>query len=190
MTRSIVTDLFLYFAKYPALAGVKSMFVKGASDNQAYSQLYDAVGSMEQHSLNPELGSYVFGVSFEAVQARIKNITGPYLFIDYGQAESRKTDLVRRDSISVAVTVAFRLREFSNDLIEHTIAADQTITYLMDIRDRMLAEQKEKYFLKGLSESHTIVPFSSAELQSTGWTMVFETEGVDFLTGRRLSFTQ
>lgn len=189
MTASVVIDLFMYFARFPMIEGVKSLFVKGASNNPAYAQLSNLVSEMPEQSLMPDLGSYVFGVSFEAVQARINSITGAYLFIDYGQAESRKADLVRRDSLSVAVTVAFRLREFSNDLIEHALAADESLVLLLSIRDRMLNDQRERYFLKGLSENHTIVPFSSAELKSTGWTLVFETEGVDFLSLKKLSFT-
>ena len=178
---NIILDLFLYFAKFPEQSGVLSLFNKGRSDTAMYSELKDKVTNLPIHSLNSSIQHYAFGVAFEAIQRRVSQLTGTYLFVDFGEIESQKPALTRQDSLSVAITVATKLSDYTGDLIEQTCASQTCLNQIVEIRNIMIKEQRERYFLKNISSSQTIVPFASKELSSLGWTIIFTTDGVDML---------
>lgn len=71
MNTSLLIELFLYFAKFPANEAFVPLFNKGRSQIPGYDELHTALLTLPAEGLVPEIGNYVFGPNFEAVCSRI-----------------------------------------------------------------------------------------------------------------------
>lgn len=180
MNETLLIELFLYYSQYVVKTGILPLFNKGRSDIPGYDILKNKVYDIPDNNRLSELENYVFGPNFEAVSSRVNNITGYYLFVDYGEIEC-STDKSNRntDSARLGITIAYKLKEFSGDLIEQLLVSDHTLELLVRIRNKMINDQRERYWLKDISKNHTLVPFVSKELSSTGWTILFNREAYD-----------
>ena len=185
MKTNIITETMLYFAKFPKREGVLDMFNKGSSDVDGYRQLKEKVEQLPTDCIM-EIDDFVFGATLEAVSDRIRKLHNNYLFVDFGEIDFA-TDRWNRetDSMKMAVSVATRLTEFSSDLVEQALAFDRNLELLNDIRNKMIEDQKTHPWLKNISLSHTIVPLTSPQLQSIGWTMIFAREGFQSMTKQK-----
>ena len=186
MNTSLLIDLFLYFGRFPACEAIAPLFNKGKSNIPGYDDLHAAILALGDGAIVPEIANYVFGPNFDAVSSRVNNLTGYYLFVDYGEIDCN-TDSSNRitDSARLAITVAYKLKEFSGDLIEQLIVSDRCLSYLTTIRNRMISEQRERYWLKDVSRNHTLTPFIARDLSSIGWSMLFNREGYDSFGAKR-----
>lgn len=188
----MILDLFSYFAKYPSREGVLSIFNNGSSLYAQYSELRDAILTMPD-PLIPAIQSYVFGQSFESVKARIDNLVGTYLFIDFGEFSSRNDNRNSiEDTQKLAATVAMKLSDTA-DLVEEAIASDICLEQLNILRAYLLtdAESGKMPWLSRVSiKNRDIVPFVAKDLKSIGWTMLFEADGSDLFNvkDRMVSF--
>lgn len=180
MNNSLLTDLFLYFARFPSGEAIPSLFNKGKSNIPGYDELFAAAVKFSDSPIIPEITNYVFGPNFDAVCSRVNNMTGYYLFVDYGEIDCA-TDRSNRltDSARLAITVAYKLKDFSGDLMEQLLVSSNCLSSLAAIRNRMIADQSERSWLKDISRNHTLTPFIARELSSMGWTMLFNREGYD-----------
>ena len=176
--QTILIDIFLYFARFPKREGIYPMFNSGVTTSD-YIDLKKKINDMPEHSLT-DINNYVFAANFEAIRARVNNISNDYLFVDFGEIECA-TDSSNRmhDQTSLAVTVAYRLNDFSADLVEQALAFNSSLHKLANIRNIMINEQRCRPWLKDVSKNHTFVPFIAKELSSIGWTMLFNREGYD-----------
>ena len=190
----MLLDLFTYFAKFPASAGVtKGIATKGESSMEEYATVLSMLGNMQEKELVPEIENYVYGQSFDELKQRIDKLTGSFLFVEYGevdrQSEGRRSfECTQR----IAVTVAMKLPNTS-DMLERIIANDRTLQMLSKIHARIMAdaEREELYWMDRESVANCeIIPFVSAELQSYGWTLMLSATGADILythrTARRM----
>ena len=157
------------------------MFNVGTSDIPGYNELRQAVDEMPQRNLT-KIKHYVFGANIDAVRTRVNNIpTGEdYLFLDFGEIDCA-TDSRNRmtDSARLSISVAYRLKDFSIDLAEQTLAFSHALHTLTGIRNMMIDEQCQHPWLKNLSKKHELLPFVFPEGSSVGWTMYFNREGYD-----------
>lgn len=169
----------MYFARFPKRTGIFPMFNAGSSNVTGYKQLRQLVDDMTEHSLT-NINNYIFAPNFEAVKARVNNISNDYLFVDFGEIEC-DTDRSNRmtDQAKLAVTVAQKMNDFSADIIEQMLAFNSCLLQLTTIRNTMIRDQQCRPWLKDISKNHTFVPFISRELSSIGWTMLFAREGYD-----------
>lgn len=177
----MILDLFSYFAKFPSKSGVLSIFTNGSSTYAQYSELHNVITNLPEPLL-PAIQSYVFGQSFESVKARIDNLTGTYLFIDYGEFSS-KSDYRNsiEDSQKLAATVAMKLSDTS-DLVEEAIASAICLNLLNTLRAHLLYDAecgKISWLSRSTIKNHDIIPFVAKELKSIGWTMMFEANAAD-----------
>lgn len=180
MNTSLLIELFLYFARFPAHDAFGTLFNKGRSYIPGYDELHAATLALPDEAIVPEIGNYIFGPNFDAVSSRVNNLTGSYLFVDYGEIECGTDNSNRMtDSARLAITVAYKLKEFSGDLMEQLLISDRCLAYITTIRNRMINEQRERYWLKDVSRNHTLTPFVARELSSIGWTMLFNREAFD-----------
>ena len=106
----MIKEQFLYFAQYPSRNGILAMFTNGKSHFESYNTLVAELSQLPQTSRVPEIDNYVYGQSFEELQARIDKCIGSFLFVDYGEmsmtANNHNTyELTQR----LAVTVAFKM---------------------------------------------------------------------------------
>lgn len=175
----------MYFARFPKRTGIFPMFNAGSSNVAGYGQLRQLVDDMPEHSLTG-INNYIFAPNFEAVKARVNNISNDYLFVDFGEIEC-DTDRFNRmtDQTKLAVTVAKIMSDFSADIIEQMLAFNSCLQQLTTIRNTMIRDQQCHPWLKDVSRSHTFVPFISKELSSIGWTMLFNREGYDSFGAKR-----
>lgn len=186
---NILTDIFLYFARFPKREGIFPLFNAGASEMAGYSDLRQLLNVMPEHSLT-KIENYIFGASFDAVMTRVNNIeTGKdFLFVDFGEIDCG-TDRLNRmaDSARLAISVAYRIKSFSSDLVEQMLAFSHSFNKLIFIRNKMFDEQRSHPWLKDISDNHTFVPFVSKEMSSVGWTLMFNREGYDSFGAKNYS---
>ena len=178
---NILTEIFIYFAKFPNRAGIYPMFNIETSNIAGYSEMKQAIDSMPAHSLTT-IENYVFGANLEAIGHRVNNITSgsDYLFVDFGEVDCGVDSSNRMtDSARLAITVAYRLKNFSIDLMEQMLAFSHSLDSLVGIRNTMISEQRCHPWLKNVSNSHTFVPFVSEKFSSIGWTLLSNREGYD-----------
>ncbi|MEY8587933.1 hypothetical protein [Phocaeicola sartorii] len=190
----MILDLFKYFAKFPELFGVLTIFNNGESILSDYATLKAELEEIRPHSLIPEIQHYVFGQSFEGVKKRIDSISGTFLFVDFGEFSSvRDQRNSIHDTQKLAVTVAMKVPTTS-DLVEEAIISEKTLQLINILRARMLDDSKKinAPWLKKLSDTHDIIPFVAPELGSLGWSMRFDSEGSDLFAIKDLikSFNQ
>lgn len=188
----MLLDLFTYFAKFPASAGVtKGIATKGESRSmEEYATVLSMLGNMQEKELVSEIENYVYGQSFDELKQRIDKLTGSFLFVDYGEVDMqsdgrRSFECTQR----IAVTVAMKLPNTS-DMLERIIANDRTLQMLSRIHARIMAdaEREELYWMDRDSVANCeIIPFVSAELQSYGWTLMLSATGADILDTHRMS---
>lgn len=189
----MLLDLFTYFAKFPASAGVtRGIATKGESSMEEYATVLSMLGNMQEKEkeLVPEIENYVYGQSFDELKQRIDKLTGSFLFVDYGEVDMqsdgrRSFECTQR----IAVTVAMKLPNTS-DKLERIIANDRTLQMLSKIHARIMAdaEREELYWMDRDSVANCeIIPFVSAELQSYGWTLMLSATGADILDTHRMS---
>lgn len=189
----MLLDLFTYFAKFPASAGVtRGIATKGESSMEEYATVLSMLGNMQEkeNELIPEIENYVYGQSFDELKQRIDKLTGSFLFVDYGEVDMqsdgrRSFECTQR----IAVTVAMKLPNTS-DMLERIIANDRTLQMLSKIHARIMAdaEREELYWMDRDSVANCeIIPFVSAELQSYGWTLMLSATGADILDTHRMS---
>ena len=127
----MLLDLFEYFAKFPATAGVtKGIANKGESSMEEYATVLKAIKEMPEKELVPEIENYVYGQSFDELKQRIDKLTGSFLFVDYGEVDMQSDG--RRSfqcTQRIAVTVAMKLSAHA-DMLERVIANDRTLQML------------------------------------------------------------
>lgn len=177
---NVLTDIFLFYTRFTTPDGVARLFNKGTSTVPGYSQLQQQALAEAGKETPVKLDNYVFGANIDAVSSRINNLNGFYLFVDYGEIECNvnKTNC-QTDSMRLGVTVAYRIKEFSGDLMEQLLVSDSCMDYLSSIRRYMHNDHLCRTWLKNFSGKHTLVPFVARDLSSIGWTMMFNREGVD-----------
>ncbi len=176
-------DIFLYFAKFPLKAGVLELFNRDESDLYPdYALLKTEIEALEVHSLVPGIEEFVFGVNEDSVKARIIELTGTYLFIDYGHIMTTEDQYDRHtEDMLISLTVATPYQIEKLDMVEQVFMADAALEMLLEIRSQMEADS-ECPFVKHLTFPTEITPFFARELSdSTGWTMVFKKRGVELL---------
>lgn len=188
---NIIIDLLLYFAQFPDHNGVLKLFNKGRSEIAGYEDLRTRIEGITQDPVLPEVKNFVFGSNFDAVKVYIAQLSGFYMFIDYGEIDSENVQPNKiSDSFRVAVTIACKTSEFSGDLIDQALISDQAFGYLMRMRNLMIQNQRERYSFKDISSSHSIVPFVSREFDSIGWTLMFNRTGFDMFNAKKRYFSE
>lgn len=185
ITTSLLRNTFEYFAKFPLHAGVMKSFNVTTSTHfaQEYAAFRATIQNLPEHSILPGIEDYVFGVDEDLAKKRIQELSGFYLFVDYGSLTTERDQYrVKNDSLLIAITVAIPIKPESIDNIEAVLYADQALDYLRQIRSRMLTDSRDSPFLQQLTFPNEITPFFARELQnSTGFTMLFSREGIGLI---------
>ena len=180
----MIKEQFLYFAQYPSRNGILAMFTNGTSHFESYNTLVAELSQLPQTSRVPEIDNYVYGQSFEELQARIDKCIGSFLFVDYGEmsmiGNNHNTyELTQR----LAVTVAFKMPNRS-DAAEHMLASDKTLSLLSKVHAAMLADADKgniEWLSRGELARAEYVPFVATELHSVGWTLMLSCIAPDTL---------
>lgn len=180
----MIKEQFLYFAQYPSRNGILAMFTNGTSHFESYNTLVAELSKLPKTSRVPEIDNYVYGQSFEELQARIDKCIGSFLFVDYGEmsmtANNHNTyELTQR----LAVTVAFKMPNRS-DAAEHMLASDKTLSLLSKVHAAMLADADRgdiEWLSRGELSRAEYVPFVASELHSVGWTLMLSCIAPDTL---------
>ena len=180
----MIKEQFLYFAQYPSRNGILAMFTNGKSHFESYNTLVAELSQLPQTSRVPEIDNYVYGQSFEELQARIDKCIGSFLFVDYGEmsmtANHHNTyELTQR----LAVTVAFKMPNRS-DAAEHMLASDKTLSLLSKVHAAMLADADNgnvEWLSRAELARAEYVPFVATELHSVGWTLMLSCIAPDTL---------
>lgn len=184
----IIIDLLKFFAAIPDRDGVEDIFSNGRSKLPGYTELQEYIRQLPEPVL-PDIKSLVFGQSLEAVKRRVDKVPGTYLFVDFGEFSSdRNSSNSIEDTQRLAVTVATKVSN-SADIIEEALVSDNALDLLNHVRAYMLAYKDKSSWLDMLSRKHSIVPFESKELNSIGWTLMFDAAASDWFNLKELSMS-
>ena len=181
----MISDLFLYFAKFPKRKGVTAMFTNGQSDFTDYQALLTTLDQMEGEPLLPDIDNYIYGQDFDELKSRVEKIFGSWLFADYGEftfSEDRTPGSLKCQQ-QLAVTVAMKLSDRA-DMVERMIANDKTLGWVNTIYARILADASmgDTPWLSRMPVTDAqIVPFVASELKSWGWTLIISADAADTL---------
>lgn len=176
----MILDVFKYYAGFPDLKGVQSIFSAGRSEKPQYKELQEFIDHMPVHSRLP-IDHYVFGQSYDAVKARIDQLLGTYLFVEFGEFESTRDNRNSiQDKFRMAITIAGKTGS-SSDLVELAVISEETLQLVHQLRVLQYKDQERHPWLKEISDQHTIEPFVAKEFSSIGWTIIFNREGTDML---------
>ncbi|EFL46874.1 hypothetical protein HMPREF9296_2519 [Prevotella disiens FB035-09AN] len=180
----MIKEQFLYFAQFPRKEGIAAMFTNGESSFKEYAQLLEALEKLPNKSRIPLIDNYVYGQSFEELQARLDKCFGSYLFVDYGEmqiaADSRNTyQLTQRIAVTIAIKVSDR-----TDSAERMLASDKTLTILAQLHAILLADADNgniEWLSRAELDKAEYVPFVATELNSIGWTLMLNAIAPDTL---------
>jgi hypothetical protein len=180
-TQFILIDIFKYFARFVGRTGVMRNFSAGKGN--LYDDLKTFCVALPETGNFPEIDDYVFGVNETSVEKRINNVSGIYLFIDYGNFSTVESDKkVKTDELHLAVTVAKPLNIETVDLADEVILADRLLNIIRKIRTELIHD-KSDCFVRRLKFPSEITPWYAREFNnSTGWTMIFKLSGIDILS--------
>lgn len=174
----IIQDLFLYFARFPKREGVKAIATMGDSDFDEYQQLMVMLDAMQDCERVPQIENYVYGQSVEDLQQRVNKLFGSWMMVDYGEFTLQADRIGSVDvTQQVAVTVAMKMRQ-NADMMERVIASDRTLEMLLQVFGHLWADCNNgriDWLCRGGMEKAEMVPFVASELQSYGWTLMFQT---------------
>ncbi|MCW3784930.1 hypothetical protein [Plebeiibacterium sediminum] len=183
MNDQLILDLITYFTKFPALDGVLKCFNRKSSSISGYDALRTQLQNLEVHSLQQDIKDFVIGVNEDVVTRAISDINNIYMFVDYGSIDIDRDNLMRENgSFNIAVTVAMPYHKNELDCMEDMLIAKQTLDLIKAVRDQMKEDQKCNPFVKTLSFPQEIAPWYSRLFHnSTGWTMVFQKQGIELV---------
>lgn len=174
----LLIDAFLYFAKFPEASALKGSFNSNRSEIGGYTEFKAKADGLAVHSLLPGITDYVFGVDEKRVRKRIKDITGFYLLVDYGQVQSIENSTAISDSFYIAVTVARPFKEEDMDDAEEILLTQQAYTYIMAIKKQLLLDDRES-LTKHLKIPADADPWHAPDINnSIGWTLMLQRTGV------------
>lgn len=178
----MILDVLLTAARFPSRNGVLKSFKLGVYPDVKYKQMLDDINALPEPII-PQITDFVFGVDEEVVKKAVSNISGYFLFVDFGEIQS-STDANNRitDSFSISMTVAKRYDENSMDQISTAIIFDNCLDMAATIKRTLVKEQKKYPWLKDIDGNSTFSPFVSRELSAIGWSMIFDRQGLDLLS--------
>lgn len=182
----MITDIIKYFSKYPERAGVLHMFVNSTSDMAGYNALKAYVQDLPEHGVIPDIQYMAVGQSMESLTGFLNSITGcvTYLLVDFGEINSSKNNKnTISDTMKMAVTVAMRVPD-GMDIIEESIASANTLELTNRLRAHLMRDSRDKVlgsWFDLFDGRHDLVPFVTKELQSIGWTIMFNASATDML---------
>lgn len=184
----IILDLLKFFAVIPDRNGVNDIFLNGRSNLPQYMELQEYVRQLPEPVL-PGIQSLVFGQSLEAVKRRVDKLSGTYLFVDFGEFDSdRNSNNSIEDTQRLAITVATKVTN-SADIVEEALISDTALDLLNHVRAYMLSHKNKEPWLDMLSRKHSIVPFESKELNSIGWTLMFDASASDWFNLKEITMS-
>ena len=177
----ILTDIFLYFAKFPARTGLKAMATMGSSPMPEYADVLGSLDRLEETDLFPDIDNYVYAQSFEDLQGRLAKLRGSFLMVDFGECSFQEVHPNRiRSAQRIAVTVAMKPGD-RIDMLGRMIVSDRCLSLVSGIYRRMLTDAdggSVSWADRRCLLDAEMVPFVSEELGAYGWTLLAEASTV------------
>lgn len=177
---SILKYLFLYCSRFVTRDAVQRLFV--LDSGHGYAELKQEALAVPDADRNPLLADYIFGVDDKALQTRISQVRGMYLFVDYAAITSSVSTIdVKTDSFHVAMTVACPTPE-DHDQATELLWQDRALDAMTAIRKKMRDDFDDSNPVFWLRFPTTVQPFIAHALaNSIGWTMEFDVQGIDMV---------
>lgn len=177
----IIKDLFVRLARFVPEPALKSIFL--TPSGTAYAPLKTQVLQDSARTPITSLKDFIFGINAESAQKRISQVSGMYLFVDYGNISSsiNQTADVKTDTLRVAITVAAPMPTDQDQVVE-VLNQDACLSALSTIRKALRDDEDLQKSIKWMQHPSTIQPFSSKTLaNSMGWSMEFDVVGIDIV---------
>ncbi len=180
----LLRESFLYFSKFPLIAGVQSsMFRNGKTSVTGYSDLQAAVAACMPNSLVPEILNFLFSSNEDKLKTEIDNTKGMFMLLDYGQLSSAKDDIQRKnDQFELGIIIARKLDPVQYDMAEILLLQDELLNTTRRVREIMISDSKNHPWMKQINFPHHILPWYARELcNATGFAMNFTKTGIDMI---------
>jgi len=178
----IILDVLTTAARFPLREGVIRSFTLGAYADASYQATIDAINALPD-AIIPAIEDFVFGVDEEEVKKAVANFTGYYLFVDFGDISSNTDDKNRiQDSFNLSFTVASRVEDNAVDMLAKAVIFNNCLQMAATIKKTLVKEQKDHPWLRDIDGNSTFSPFVARELNSIGWSLMFNRQGLDLLS--------
>lgn len=175
----MIKDVFLTAAKFPSRSGVFKSFNLGAFVDPGYAALLKEIENLPP-PLFPEISDFVFGADEEPIKKVIQTFSDYYLLVDFGDITSSKDDNSRIvDSFNISFTIARVVKDSDMDIAASTIIFDKCLSMAADIKRHLI--KMSKPWCKDIEGNSTFSPFIAREMNSIGWSLIFDRQGLDLL---------
>lgn len=173
----ILNDI-LYYAKFPAKAGVLKNFKRQDKIMPGYEELRTSVQALPEESLIPAIEDFIFSTNENIIKESISNIKSYFLMFQYGIIRSPAVNRAgARDTVfSSSLIVAKPISRNATDNVEEAIYLNQCLQYIVQIANQMRTDNKTLFcHADRFQESNIdISPIEPALLYGcTGWVMTF-----------------
>ena len=174
----MITEDILYFAKFPAKAGVLENFKRTENVDPEYTALKTQVEALPDTSIIPEIEDYLFSVHEEVIENRIRNIKKYFLLFQYGIIRSPAHDRagIRKTTLASSLIVARKISLKATDVADESIYLEKTLQYIVQIANQMRDDNKTLFCApERFAESNIdIAPVEPGLLYGCiGWVMTF-----------------
>lgn len=174
----IIQDIIKEFALLTDKSGVLENFDRSASDHPGYAALKAEIEAFQDAPVLPEIKDFIFGLNADAVNERIRTITGPFMLLDYGIIRGNN---VLRDAgsslrfiFSAIIAQPFNSRNL--DPMEEMLWNDTLMGYVTRMLKHFEAADINRCATKRMLDGGvTISPVEPAVLLNcVGWDVSFE----------------
>ena len=177
----MILDVLKTAARFPKREGVLKCFNLGEFEYPEYAALKSSIEAMPP-ALIPEIDDFVFGADEEEVKRKINEISGTYLFVDFGDIASTRSEKgTITDAFQISLTVARKVSSSDLDMIATAVVFERMLQHVAAIKKALLAETKNHPWLAEIDWNSDFSPFVARELGSIGWSLIFERKGLDLL---------
>lgn len=157
----MISNIIVYFAKYPHRDGVLKNF---ARQNPSGKAEYDALRAEIEAlppALLPGIKDYVVSTNIEVLAEKIRDVKDYFLLVEYGAVQSSRPQKAanRESEFTLAVAVGKPYSKSDTDTMEESLIMDTCLGYLVQIARQMTDDNNNTCpYLQWIEGSITIQP--------------------------------
>lgn len=181
----ILQDVIKEFALIPAREGVLKNFDRFSSVHPGYQALKDEIQNATTEPVLPDVTDFVFGFNPEAANNHLRNISGPFMLVDYGifKGQNILQDGGQSLRFIFSVIMAMPPNGRNHDPVEDMLWSDTLLEYARTMLRHFEAQDKERCTTKRMLDGDvTIAPVEpQILLNCVGWDVSFSRDASEIM---------
>lgn len=174
----MITEDILYYAKFPAKAGVLKNFKRVENQLADYANLKAQAEALPDTSLIPDIEDFLFSTNEEVLAERIRNIKSYFMLFQYGIIRSPAPGRsgVRDTTIASSLIIARPHSKNATDTVQEMLYMEKILQFMVQIANQMKSDNKTLFCAaeRFAESSIDIAPVEPALIYGcVGWVMTF-----------------